>query len=297
MTAPLVLSQPGIYDDVPDRDYHADPVPGGSLSSTGARLLLPPSCPARYRYWADNRQGSTRVFDLGRATHSLLFGVGPEIVVIPADNYRTKAAQEAQRAAREAGQPPLLEWEMEQVRAMVAAVRSHPLASALLHPDRGQAEQTLIWEDRDTGVMCRARLDWLSTHTSANRRIVVDYKTCVSADPETLGKAMWNHGYHIQGAWYRDGIRALELAPETAFVFIAQEKDPPYLTTLFEPDIVALRWGSRLAERARRSYRNCVEANRWPAYTDRVIPVALPHWAESQLEITPDPTVEEDQAR
>jgi len=34
-----VIRRPGLYD-LPEHIYHADPVPGGSLSSTGARRLL-----------------------------------------------------------------------------------------------------------------------------------------------------------------------------------------------------------------------------------------------------------------
>jgi len=34
---------PGIYSGVPAEVYHRAPVPGGSLSSTGARQLLPPT--------------------------------------------------------------------------------------------------------------------------------------------------------------------------------------------------------------------------------------------------------------
>jgi hypothetical protein len=50
MTATLdrtVITQPGVYD-LPADVYHADPVPpelGGSLSSSGAKLLLPRPAP------------------------------------------------------------------------------------------------------------------------------------------------------------------------------------------------------------------------------------------------------------
>ena len=43
MTAPI---EPGIYDKIPDEIYHGD---RNSLSSTGARKLLAPSCPAKVR--------------------------------------------------------------------------------------------------------------------------------------------------------------------------------------------------------------------------------------------------------
>ena len=44
----------GVYDGMDEDAYHADPVPGGSLSASGAKLLLPPSCPALYHYRRDH---------------------------------------------------------------------------------------------------------------------------------------------------------------------------------------------------------------------------------------------------
>ena len=46
--AEVVVDEPGVYDGLDEAAYHADPVPGGSLSASGAKLLLPPSCPALY---------------------------------------------------------------------------------------------------------------------------------------------------------------------------------------------------------------------------------------------------------
>ena len=73
--------------------YHGDPVPGGSLSSTGARKLLPPSCPALFR-WQQDHPVHKDVFDFGSAAHRLVLGAGPEIALLDYDNMRTKAAQE-----------------------------------------------------------------------------------------------------------------------------------------------------------------------------------------------------------
>ena len=45
---PMTITEPGVYE-MPAEEYHADPVEGGSLSSTGARRLLE-MAPARWRY-------------------------------------------------------------------------------------------------------------------------------------------------------------------------------------------------------------------------------------------------------
>ena len=50
----MIIDQPGIYD-IPEDQYHRDPVPGGSLSASGAKKLLADGGPARYRHQLDER--------------------------------------------------------------------------------------------------------------------------------------------------------------------------------------------------------------------------------------------------
>src|SRR5690606_36787791 len=70
-----VIRRPGLYD-LPEHIYHADPVPGGSLPSTGAWLLL--ECPARFRYEHAHPPVPRPHVDFGTAAHKLVLGVGPE---------------------------------------------------------------------------------------------------------------------------------------------------------------------------------------------------------------------------
>jgi hypothetical protein len=281
--APPDEMAPGIYQLTAEQ-YHADPVPGGSLSSSGARKLLPPSCPARFRYEADHGTEPKAHFDIGHAAHKLVLGTGPDLVVVDADSWRTKAAKEAAQEAREAGAVPLLPDDHDQVQAMAAALRQDPLAAALLDPDQGLAEQALIWKDRRTGVMRRALLDWLP-EARRGRTIIPDYKTCASAAPDDLAKALYRFGYHQQADWYAAGAQALGLAgDDAAFVFICQEKNPPYLVTVIEPDHIAMRIGKTLNQQAIGIYDWCRRNDTWPGYSDDIVSIALPRWVEAQFE-------------
>lgn len=279
MTAPeLIISEPGVYPDMPDHVYHRDPVFGGSLSSTGARKLLPPSCPALFRHWLDHGQPSNPAFDIGHGAHELVLGVGGGIREIDAADYKTKAAREARDAAYAAGQTPLLPHEHEQVKAMAAVLREHPIAGALLDPTTGDAEQTLVWVDDETGVWCRARLDFLRNR-APGRTIVVDYKTTTSADPDSIRKSVHSYGYHQQDPWYLDGVVALGVDPEPAFVFVFQAKTAPYLVTVVELDEPARAAGRAANRRARQLYAECSEACRWPGYSSDIELISLPPWA------------------
>jgi hypothetical protein len=274
--ATVGITEPGVYD-IPEDHYHADPVKGGSLSSSGARKLIAPSCPAKFDWARQAGEEHAAHYDLGKAAHLLVLGAGAPIVRVEADNWRTNAAKTARDNAYAQGAVPLLAADHDQVEEMAAALADHPVAAALFR--NGTPEQTLIWQDDRTGIWRRARLDWLPEPRDG-RLIIPDYKTCHSADPEALSKAAYQFGYHQQADWYLAGCRALGLAADPAFVFVAQEKNPPYLVTVFELDHVAMRIGAARNRRAIDVYVHCTRTGHWPAYVDGVTQLALPRWAE-----------------
>lgn len=274
------ITSPGVHHITAAR-YHADPVAGGSLSSTGARLLTPPSCPALYQQWATEGEAPKRVFDLGHAAHADVLGIGAPLVVIDADDYRSKAARAERDAAYAEGATPLLRAEHEQVQGMAAGLRSHPVAGNLLRPGQGEPELTLAWVDDETGVWCRAMLDW-TTRTTAGQLLTVDYKTAKSAAPGAIARAVADYGYHQQDAWYLDGVTAVGLADHPVFVFVFQEKNPPYLITICQLDPETRDRGRVLNHKARDTYRRCTDTGQWPGYTDDVISVSLPPWAAAR---------------
>lgn len=282
---PWTVERPGVYLGVPDEAYHADPVPGGSLSSTGVRKLLPPSCPALFKHWLDHGQEHKPEFEYGKAAHLRVLGTGPQLVLVDRERWDTKDVKAEVKAIRDAGGVPLKRTDMEQIDAMAAAIREHPLARRLLAPDRGQPEVSLFWQDTETRVKCRARLDWVPD-PGHGRPLLVDYKTCDSAEPEKLQKAVSQFGYHVQRGHYLPGARATGLVGDDAeLMFVFQEKKPPFLVTVVELDPPAKRIGEHLAREARHLYRECTASGRWPGYTDDVAMISLPGWVERQYEM------------
>lgn len=270
---------PGVYT-IPEADYLADPVPSGSLSCSGARRIL--DCPAKFR-WERDHPVHKDVFDFGKAAHGAVLGVDGGLDVIDAPDWRKKAAQEARDESRANGRTPILEHEAIQVAEMAAAVRQHPIAGALLDPARGgQPEQTLIWPDQRAPVTLRCRIDWLPPVPATGRMIVTDYKTSVSAGPRQFARSVANYGYHQQHAFYIAGVSAVLGVDDPAFVFIVQEKDPPYLVTVCELDADAVRVGRERNRRAIDLYHECVTTGRWPSYSDEVELLSLPTWTAIQ---------------
>lgn len=275
-----MIDEPGVFD-MPEEAYHADPVMGGSLSSTGARKLLPPSCPALFRHYVDQGQPPRKEFDLGHAAHAEILGVGAPVEVLKFKDRRAAGYQAAEQKARAAGHTPILERDHKQVLAMAAELRAHRFAGPLLTSD-GPAEQVLVWVDDEAGVWCRARLD-KQTRLADGRLVIVDYKTTACAEPGAVAKAIDNYGYDFQDAWYTAGAVALGLEP-AAFLFVFQEKTPPYLVSVVRLKEADREWGRLRARKALDVYRRCREADHWPGYADDVVPVSLPAYAAARHE-------------
>jgi len=277
---PLAASrEPGVYDGISLDEYHSDTT---TLSSSGARKLLAPSCPALFKYEQDNPPDNKDHLEFGSAAHTLVLGEGTEPTYLPYASWTGKAAQAERRELRAAGEIPMLEKQQADLEGIAAAVRRHPIASALFQPGFGKAEQSLYWTDGDTGVPCRARPDWLPA-PSGGRFIVPDLKTTLSADLESLSKSIAKFGYHQQAAWYLKGVRATGLAERPLFVFVFVEKTAPYLITVVQLDNDALDIGRRLNNTALSIYRECVESGRWPAYAEDVEIVSLPQYVANQF--------------
>jgi hypothetical protein len=278
--------EPGVYD-MPENVYHADPVPGGSLSASGAKKLL--ACPARFDYDRRHPPAPTSSMELGTAVHKLVLGRGAEIVVINAENWRKKADQDKAKEARAAGKVPLLTAERERAQAIADAVFDHPVAGSLFMG--GQPERSLFWRDEEFGIWRRARLDWLPG-VSPGRMIIPDLKTCKSggASKAEITKAIVNYRYDMQAATYTDAVTALGLDDDPAFLFVFVETEPPHLVNIADLDDEDMYIGRELMRRACERYRDCLETGVWPGYEaetgDGITHISLPPWAARALEVS-----------
>jgi hypothetical protein len=282
-----LISEPGVYPGIPDADYHRDCVAGGSLSSTGARTLVTRT-PAHFAYQRKHGRPDTAAFDLGHAAHNELLGRGMPVVEIDADSWRTKAAKEAASDARADGKTPLLTEQYQQVRAMVAAIRADPVAGKLFARP-GRSELTVVARDPESGVMCRARLDWLPDVADGRPIVAYDLKTTDDASPAGMAKTMARFGYHQQGPFYTDCLtQALSLVVPVSFLLVGVEKEPPHLVGFGEPDEQAIAWGRRLNRKARDIYRRCTESGIWPGHDPRPVPLSLPGYQLHAYEAADD---------
>ena len=260
----------GIFGSVPEDEYHSD---RGSLSVSGAKLLLPPSCPAKFREHIDNPPKPKPQYTFGHAVHSLVLGKGATIIEVDAPDWRSKAARE-QRDLACNGVAPILTAELEIARAMERVVREHPTAGPLFAG--GDAETSMYTTDPVTGVRLRGRADWLTVRDG--RLWICDYKTSTTSNPTDFARLAYTYRYFCQASWYIDLAIAVGLSDQPVFVDVCQEKQPPYVVSVVEFDADALAEGRRLNRQAIDLYAECVAADCWPAYGDGVHRIGLPQW-------------------
>lgn len=275
-----VTLETGIHDGIPAEEYHRDPAPEPSLSNSVAQILLARSplhawC-AHPRLNPDHENDESQDFDFGTAAHSVLLENDDSCIVeIECDSYRTKVAQEARDAAREAGKVPLLAHQANKVRRMVEVARNAIQQTDLRDTFAdGKPEQTLIWQDG--GVWCRARVDWL------NPARPWDYKSTTDAEPSAFGRHIASMQYDFQLAFYQRGLRALGINAQMCL--LAQEKKEPFDITVHALAASKQDYVDALVTRAIGIWCECLQSGSWPGYDKRTHYQEITNWQMADYE-------------
>ena len=277
-STPIITTPaPGVYPRIPSEDYHRWKALSNShlseLRRSPAHLL------ARLRGEA---KPETPALRLGRAIHAAV--LEPEVFVeryvqAPLIDKRTKDGKEAWAVLVEAyGAGNVLSPEdYVTCNAMRESVWRKQAAKTLLGTE-GEAELSVVWDN--DGILSKARADRMSWKLKGGT--IVDLKSTQDASLAAFEKSIFNFGYHRQGAWYLQGFgaRKVEVAH---YCIIAVEKDPPYEVGVYRLTEEALNAGWKEIEPLLDVYRKCLETNEWPGFPDRVVDIALPAWAWSQV--------------
>lgn len=119
--------------------------------------------------------------------------------------------------------------------------------------------------------------------------MIPTHNTAESAHPDAISKSLVNFGYHQQGAWYEDAVKALGLSDDVPYFLVVQEKTPPYLVSVVQLTQIALDAGRHENRKAIRLFAQCMKTGVWPPYVEGVAQVGLPGWAENKFlqEVTP----------
>ena len=227
--------------------------------------------PRHYLHRLHEPKADTAAMRRGRATHTAVFEPDrfPLDYVVWEGDRRGKAYTAF--CEQHPHQTILKADEYATCLAMRDAVRSHPVAGPLLTPP-GEAEKVLTWTDEETGLACKARLDWWRVG------LLADLKTTAEIDARRFAATVERMGYHGQAAFYRAGLAANGLdAPP--FRIVAVESAAPHDVAVYLLDDDAHYAGEVLvAELMAR-----VAAGRfslmWPGMYPEEVQLSLPAWA------------------
>lgn len=280
----MAITAPGIYD-IPEHEYHADPCPQPSLSSSIAKKLVKQSpMHARFAHPRLNPDyepsESTTASDVGSALHKLILGKGADIEVIDATSWRKDADKADRDEARAQGKIPILAPQMVEIGKCVIAitqqVQHHDDGQLLFSP--GKSEQVMVWKEGP--IWCRALVDRTPDDTMLP---LLDLKTTkLSAAPQDYERRLASE-YAIQASFYERGARALGRKTRSPMLFIVVEQDAPFGVSVMAADPTLQALAERDVERAIAMWTECLRTDKWPGYPTQTAYVAAKPWQLNDL--------------
>jgi hypothetical protein len=278
----------GLHESVPESTYHAR-VSG--MASKGALDWID-EVPAKYKAWLDweLEDSETKALRLGVATHMAV--LEPEkfsrTYIIEPDfgpcrkndplGVSSEAAKENKKRRddwrdRHKGARLLPADSGRQLLGMVQSIRADK-ACRRIFERAGRSEITARWDDPDTGLPCKSRMDHYVLDDSL--ALVVDVKTCLNARWDAFTRAIHSMRYDVQDQHYREGLTRLN-QPVDGFVFIAVEKTPPYLCAAYQIRAEDLIGAKGALRRNMATLAECTRTGLYPGYTDGgIVELSLP---------------------
>lgn len=236
---------------------------------------------AHWKYYKDHPEDSdSTAFLFGRASHKMIlepYDFDNDFVVAPVLDKRTKAGKEEwQKFVEEnQGKDVITQETYDQLIAMRDALYATPFCKRLID---GEHEKSFFWDE--DGLVMKCRPD--SFGKIGGRYIAIDYKTCACAETDKFMRDAIKFGYDIQAAHYCEGLKQA-YGKDFEFVFIAQEKTPPYAVNVLQADDYFMNSGREVRAELIRQYRECLERNEYPSYMGfsdsmEISSLSVPDW-------------------
>jgi len=158
-------------------------------------------------------------------------------------------------------------------------IRSHP--EIMGYMIKGTAEQSIFANDPETGILCKARPDWMTSIAGLN--VVIDFKSTDDARIEAFQRTAYNFGYFQQAAFYTDVIRWSGMDEVDLWLFVAFERDAPHGIKVYEVQSNELYLGREQYSKALNLYTYCIDTGEWPSYDTSIEALEFPKWAKELM--------------
>ena len=267
------LTRAGLIPGIPIEEYHRH------SSVSKSQLDQFAKSPAHYLASLTTPRKETDAMKIGSLFHTMVlepeksnFVVGPDV------NKNTKEWKAFKADAEASGQTIIDHATLEMLNGMVASVRAHPAASALLSGP-GIAEGSAFWIDEQSGELCRCRPDKYRQDLG----ILVDLKTTEDASPAGFARSIWKYGYHRQAAMYTDGVESAMGDTIKGFVFVCVEKSAPFAVSTYRLDMQGEEAGRVSYKSLLLELSDCRAKKSFPAYSPRIETISLPAYAVREV--------------
>ena len=268
---------PGLYE-VDNETYHNGPGWKSIISGSGIKKLL--RSPLHF-ITPDERDSAALNF--GGAYHLRI--LQPELYIeqvkaAPKCDKRTKEGKAVfeQFQIEAAGKLIITQAEAEALDGMAERMNQCETAKFILK-NPGYFERSAIFEDPTFKFLGKVRPDF----DIPSLGVIVDLKSTRDAGMDAFSRACATYDYDVQAAWYVDGMRLATGIEYDTFIFIAQEKTPPYAVAVYQADAEFIGIGRQKCDIARAIYNECLYTDKWPGYLDQVQPISLPSWAARKV--------------
>lgn len=268
------------FPNVSNKEYHAWPELGSSKCKERLKSAAHFAC--------EVEREESAAFDLGTAAHSLnlegdssIFVELPEFSPIettipgakPGTTKKhtiTAKAQMEEFQKKHEGKLLIPSKSYKHLMGMHEVFLRNRDAQDLL---RGaKVEASFKYLDEGSGLRCKFRPDILRDWEC----LIPDYKTCESARKYEFEKAIVRFGYHFSAAHYVAGAKRVIKDCWWDFLFIAQEKKPPYAINIIPMSRRDLERSLEFRGKVMNAIANDVEANHFPDYSAKREETCLP---------------------
>lgn len=257
--------KPGIYNDISFREYlDIDAVNSSSLKNMFVS-------PKKYKHMLDFDK-KTKSMSIGTAAHSAI--LEPEKFN---ENYiefdGTRRGKQWELFKSENSESEIVTTsEMQSILSIRDSVVAHNKSMELL--SGGTPEVTVIFNDATTGILCKARIDYLDRAY----RFFTDLKTAREVDHHNFSRQSAQLMYHFQFGFYRMALHTIT-GVWIPVKCVAAQNALPFDVVAYNISTQALDKGIGMVADCLSTLAQCRESDTWSGISDDEIDLELPAWA------------------
>lgn len=170
------------------------------------------------------------------------------------------------------GMMPITNEQFKKAQTIRDGIFENPVAAEWIKSMKKQV--AIVWDDPETGIRCKARLD------GQMQGFIADLKTSRDASPFSFARDAARLGYHTQAGMYIDGWKQLNPGANPKWNFIVVENEAPYCCAVYELDEESIDAGRIRYRMALAKYEDYMESDPGltRGYSIFVEPIRVPEW-------------------